>query len=397
MGTCDIADGVLLGGAGLGVDYGDDAFDAGIGKAFADAGVELPVAHAWEEVLRVFSFVAVHDFNGRGREVDFDHALAVFLGLFGNVLDRQAVAAFDDVGGREREKVADAAAYVALEDEDVAGEAEFFIASQVCLAVDVALLGGEVVGRSVLLAGDGVFLEGVVGCVTHVQQPVPVGADGLHIIDDGVLGAAQRGAAVVGVRPGVFVAGHRLECPVVDFAGDGEKGVLGEHELLDVGQVFRGHGVQHESVAGVHLVAVDDLEDDAIVLFALDGEFGIFEVVGGLAVKVQGGVLIHFVFFREEVAIHGVLQPVLGEVFHRNFVAGVNDVGSYEVQLRLGVKSLLDFRRDDTGLDDDFAFLEVLGQDERAGVGTKGDGPGVAVAEEDLRLAGVVVRLGRKG
>ena len=396
MGTGDVADGVLLGLFGAGVHYRDDAVDSCSGEPFTDGDVEFPNAHAGEEVLRVFAFVAVHDFHCGGSQVDFDYALALFLCLFGDVLDGEAVAALDDVGRGEGEKVADAAAYVALEYEDVAGKEQVFIGPQVGFVIAVAFVGGEIDGGAVVLAGDGEFLEGVVGGVAHVHAPVPVGADGLHVVDDGVLGASERGAAVLGVRPGVFVAGHRLEGPVVDLAGDGEKGVLVEHEVPDGGEVFRRHGVQQEAVAGVHLVAVDDLEDDAVVALAGAGEFCVFEVVGGFALESEGDVFVHLVFLREEVAVHGVLQPVLGEVFNRDFVAGVNDVGGDEVQLGLGIHCLLDFGRDDAGFDDDLSFLEVFGKDEGAGVGAEGDGAGVAVPEKDFRLAGIFVRLGRK-
>ena len=72
-----------------------------------------------------------------------------------------------------------------------------------------------------------------------------------------------------GVRPGVFVARNRLEFAVKVFSGDGEEGMFGAHELFDGGEIFRGHGVQHQAFAGVHLVSIDNLEDDAVVFLSL--------------------------------------------------------------------------------------------------------------------------------
>lgn len=86
----------------------------------------------------------------------------------------------------------------------------------------------------------------------------------------------------------------------------------------------------------------------------------------------------------------------MGEVLYGDAVAFVDDVGAYEVYLGFGIKGFLDFWGDDTGFDDDFSIHEEFGKDEGAGVAAKGHRTSIAVAEEDFRLAGVFVRLGRK-
>ena len=268
VGAGYVTNGVLLGGSGLWIDCGDHAVDTGFMQPFPDGGVKLPVTHTGEEVLRIFALVALHNLNGGGGQIDLDGALAVFLGLLRNVLYGESVGALDDVFRSEVEQVADTAADVALEDEYVAGKSKLFVI-QLCFVIDVSFLGGEVVGRAIILGACGVLFEGIVGGVTHVQQPVPVGTDSLHIIDDGILAPSKRGATVDGVRPGVFVARNRLEFAVKVFSGDGEEGMFGAHELFDSGEIFRGHGVQHQAFAGVHLVSIDNLEDDAVVFLSL--------------------------------------------------------------------------------------------------------------------------------
>ena len=66
-------------------------------------------------------------------------------------MDRRTVGACDHVVGRHGEEVADSAADVALEDEDVSGEFDFLILAEVGVEEDVSLFGGEVVRCAVFL------------------------------------------------------------------------------------------------------------------------------------------------------------------------------------------------------------------------------------------------------
>ena len=216
MRTGDVADGVLLGLLGPGVDDSDDTVDTGLLEGGADEVVELAGAEIGEDGASVRAFVALQDLNGSGCQVHLDYARAFLLCLGGHVLNGDPVIGGDYVALREGEKVADTATDVALEDEDVAGGTEIFIIAHVRLVQEVALFCGEVVGGTVLLGADGVFAEGVILCVAHIDAPAPVCADCAHIADDGVVASLTGSPFVLGVVPGVFVFLHRFEtCAVL--------------------------------------------------------------------------------------------------------------------------------------------------------------------------------------
>ena len=215
MRTGDVADGVLLGLLGPGVDDGDHTRDSGLLEGGADEVVELAGAVIGEDGVSVRAFVALQDLDGRGREVDLDYARAFLFCLGGHVLNGNAVVGGDDVALCEGEKVADTAADVALEDEDVAGGTEIFVIAHVRLVQEVALFCGEVVGGTVLLGADGVFAERVILGVAHIDTPAPVCADCAHIADDGVVASLTGSPFVLGVVPGIFVFLHRFETHAV--------------------------------------------------------------------------------------------------------------------------------------------------------------------------------------
>ena len=124
---------------------------------------------------------------------------------------------------------------------------------------------------------------------------------------------------------------------------------------------------------------MDDLEDDAVLLLSFDGDICVLDEIRGLLLKGKLVAIVLLIFVRIEVAVDRILQPVLGEFVNGLFVAGVKDVSDDEINLGLGVKSLLDFFGDDAGLNDNFVLLEELGMEEGMGVSAKGDCPGVAV------------------
>lgn len=205
MGAGDVADGVLLGLFGDGIDGGDYSGDAGSFEGDADEVVEFAGGHIWEECVFCLAFVTVHYFYGGWGEIDFDDSRAFSFGLARDVLNGCSVFRGDDIFGRECEEVADAAADVALEYEDVSCEGDFVVGAEVGFEYDVSFLCCKVIRSPEFLGAYGVFAEGGVFRVAHINAPSPIGSDRTHIGDDGIIAAFKWRAFVMGVFPRIFV------------------------------------------------------------------------------------------------------------------------------------------------------------------------------------------------
>ncbi len=238
VGAGDVADGVLFGLFGDGIDGGDDSGDAGSFEGDADEVVEFAGGHIWEECVFRLAFVAVHYLDGGGSEVDFDDSRTFFFGLARYVLDGCAVFGGDDVVRCEGEEVADAAANVALEYEYVACEGYFVVSSEVGFEYGVSFFCCEVVRGSEFLGTYRIFTEGVVFRVAHIDAPSPIGSDGTHIGDDGIVAAFKRCAFVLGVFPDIFVFPYGFEDSAVFFFFWLEEFVFVAEEVLDGEQCF---------------------------------------------------------------------------------------------------------------------------------------------------------------
>ena len=394
MGAGDIADGVLLGLLGAGVDDGDDAVYSGLLEGFADEAVERAGGVVGEDGPFGLAVVAAEDFEGGGGEVDFDYSLAFVFGLGGDVVDGGAFVRGDDVLGGEGEEVAYAAADVALEYEDVAGCGDVLVAAEVGSVEGVAFFGGEVVGCAEFLGAYGVFAEGVVAGVAHIYAPAPVGADGGHIGDDGVV-AAFFGCSFVGnAVPDVLVFADGLKGVEGFLFGRLEEGVFAAEEFFDGGEGVGCRLVEVDGPAGVEFVAADDVEDGRVGLLAGGGDFLVFEEFVEFVEEVDFVAFGLAVVLGVEEAVDGVLRPVLREVGDGLVVAFFEDVADDAVNLGFGFLGFAHFGGDDAVLDDDFSAGEEFGEDVGACVGAEGDFAGVAVAQEDFGLAGVLARAG---
>jgi len=233
MGTGNVANGVLFGLFGDWVNGGDDSGYAGSFEGNADDVVEFACGHIREECVFCLAFVAVHYFYGCGGEIDFDDSWTFFFGLVRDVLDGCSVIRGDDIFGREGEEVADATADVALEYEDVACEGYFVVGGEVGFEYGVSFFCCEVVRGSEFLGTYRIFTEGVVFRVAHIYAPSPIGSDGTHIGDDGIVAAFKRCAFVPGVFPGVFVFPYGFEDGAVFFFLWLEEFVFVAEEVLD--------------------------------------------------------------------------------------------------------------------------------------------------------------------
>ncbi len=356
MGAGDVADGVLLGLFGAGVDDGDDAVDAGFLEGFADEAVERAGGVVGEDGVFRPAFVAVEDFEGGGGEVDFDYSLAFVFGLGGDVVDGGAPVRCDDVFRGEVEEVADAAADVALEDEDVAGCGDVLVAAEVGLVEGVALFGGEVVGGSEFLGAYGVFAEWVVAGVAHIDAPAPVGADGGHIGDYGVVAALFGGSLVRDAVPDGLVFADGLQGVEVFLSGRLEEGVFVAEEIFDGDEGVGCRFVEVDRPARVEFVAADDVEDGYIGFLAGGGDFLVFEEFVEFVEEVDFVAFGLAVVLGEEEAVDGVLRPVPGEVLRRFVIAFLEDVVDDAVDLGFGFLGFADFVGDDPVLDEDSAF-----------------------------------------
>lgn len=392
MGAGDVADGVLLGLLGPRVDDGDHAGDAGLLEGRADQVIELAGAEEGEDGALVLSLVAVQDLDGSGSQVHLDYARAFLFSLAGDILHGDAVVGGYNVAFSEGEQVADTAADIALEDEDVAGGSQLFVITHIRLVKNVAFLGGEVVGGAVLLGADGVFAEGVVLRVAHVDAPAPIGTDGAHVADDGVVAAFTGCAFVFGVVPDVFVLLDGLQPhAVLQLAGLKER-------VLSAKEVFQGEEgagrslVQLDFLAGVHLEALDDAEDCAVGVYALLGDLLVFEELLGLVLEAEFALVGLGVVLGEDEAVDGVLQPVGAHIVHVGAVALLGDLGADALVLGFGGTGLFDFLRLAALVDDDFFTHPVLGLDEGTRVCALRDLTRITVASQDLGLAGVLVR-----
>lgn len=215
------------------VDDGDDSGDASSFKGDADEVVEFACGHIREECVFRLAFVAVHYFYGSWGEIDFDDSWAFSLGLARDVLDGCSVFCGDNIFGREGEEVADATADVALEYEDVACEGYFVVGAEVGFEYGVSFFCCEVVRGSEFLGTYRIFTEGVVFRVAHIDASSPIGSDGTHIGDDGIVAAFKRCAFVQGVFPDVFVFPYGFEDGAVFFFLWLEEFVFVAEEVFD--------------------------------------------------------------------------------------------------------------------------------------------------------------------
>ena len=311
-----------------------------------------------------------------------------------HILHGDAVVSCDDVVLCEREEVADTAADVALEDEDVPGLREVFIIAHVRLVQKVALLGSQVVGGTILLRAYGMLAERIVLRVSHIHAPAPIGTHGAHVADDGIVASLARGTFVLGVVPGIFVLLDGTEADAVFHLVRLEEGVFGAEEVLEGHEGIRGGLVENDLLAGVQLEAVDDAEDCLVGVDTLLRDLLVLEEIFGLVQQAQLVAVRLGVVLREEETVDGILRPVLVEFVDGLVVALFDDVGDDPLNLSLGFKGVTDFGSDDAVLDEDFAVGEVLRQDVRMGVSPERHLPRVAVPEQDLGLAAVLVQLG---
>lgn len=132
MGAGDVAYRMLLGLFGARVDCGDYAGDACFLEGFTDEVVDFTCVKVWKYGIVVVFYVFVQDFYCGGREIYFHYARAFFFGFAWDVVDCGSVGACYDVAACEVAQVADSASEVALEDEHVSGEVEFFALAKVC-------------------------------------------------------------------------------------------------------------------------------------------------------------------------------------------------------------------------------------------------------------------------
>lgn len=273
---------------------GDDAVDSDFVEGLFDEVVVLACSDEGEEMARVGFLVAFHDVDGGLGEVDFDGARAFVFGFARDVLDVDAVVCLCHIVFGEVEEVAAAAAYIALEDEDVSCHLDFRHFAKVALVEAVSFFGGEVERGSEALGFDGVFAEGVVGCVSHVDAPSPEGADCAHVGDDGVFAALAGYFFVVAVLPCVFVFAYGLEgCAVFELLFF-EEFVLVAKEVFDCQECVGGSCGEVNGSAGIQFVAADDVEDALVAFLSLFGEFLEFEeTFEGVE---EGGVVFFFGF-----------------------------------------------------------------------------------------------------
>lgn len=257
----------------LGRTRSGEPVDTGFLEGLADEVVKFASAEEGEDGVSCPALVAVQYLNGGGREVHLDYARTFFLCLAGDVLYGDAVVGGDDVIGSEGEEVADAAADVALEDENVAGGLEFFVIAHIRLVQQVALFGGEVVGGAVFLGADGVFAEGIVLRVSHIHTPAPIGTDGAHITDDGVVAAFAGCTFVLGVFPDVFVFLDGFQAGAILQLDRLKERVLSAKEVLQGEECVRVRFIKDDFLAGVQFEAVDDAEDGSVGVDSFAGEF----------------------------------------------------------------------------------------------------------------------------
>lgn len=184
-------------------------------------------------------------------------------------MDCCAVFTGDDVVFGEGHQVADSASDIALEDEDVAGEVEFFDVAEVGFIEDVTFFSGEVERGAVFLRADGEFAEWVVFGVAHIYAPAPIGHNCAHIGYECIVAAFLRSAFVWGIFPDIFVFLDGFEDGAVFFFDGLEELVFVAEEVFKVGKgVGRGF-VDVDGLAGVEFVSSDEVEDDVVAFVPL--------------------------------------------------------------------------------------------------------------------------------
>ncbi len=364
----NVADRMLLRLLGPRVDDGHDTVDACLLQRLADKVVEFAGAVEGEDGTLVLSFVALQDLDGGGCQVDLYYARAFLFSFGRHILHGDAVVSCDDVVLGEREEIADTAADVALEDEDVPSLREIFVLAHIRLVQKVSFLGGEVVGGTVLLRTDGILAEWIVLRVAHIHAPAPIGTHGAHVTDDGVVASLAGRTFVLGVVPGIFVLLDGTETDAVFHLVRLEEGVLGAEEVLEGHEGVRGGLVENDLLAGVQLEAVDDAEDCLVGVDTLLRDLLVLEEIFGLVQQAQLVAVRLGVVLGEEETVDGILRPVLVEFVDGLVVALLDDVVDNLLYLCLGFKGVTDFGSDDAVLDEDFAVGEVLRKDVRMGV-----------------------------
>ena len=129
---------------------------------------------------------------------------------------------------------------------------------------------------------DGIFTEGVILGVTHINAPAPVGTDGTHIADDGIVAALAGSTFVLGVVPGVFVLLDGLQSHPVFQLDRLEEGVFSTEEVFEGYEGLRGGFVEDDLLAFVEFVSLDDAEDGVVGVYALLGNLLVLQEVFGL-------------------------------------------------------------------------------------------------------------------
>ena len=107
------------------IDGCDYSVDSSFFHRHADEVVEFPGADEREEATFAFATVAFQNLNGGRCQIDLYDSRTLFFGLARNVLDCCSVFRCDDVVLGEGEEVADTAADIALEHENVTGRGDF--------------------------------------------------------------------------------------------------------------------------------------------------------------------------------------------------------------------------------------------------------------------------------
>lgn len=229
----DLVEVALLGLTGSLIQDCDNSVDSGGVEGFLDEVIVFACTDEREQVARISLLVALHNLDGGRGEVNLDGARALLLGLARDVGDADAVVGVDGVLLCEGEEVATAAAYIALEHEDIPCHLNSWFLAEVTLVEAVTLLGGEVVRCTETLCLDGVLAERVVGGVAHVDAPAPEGTHCAHVGNDGILAALARDFLVSAVLPRVPIFTYRLQgSAVLEFLFLEELVLIAE-EVLD--------------------------------------------------------------------------------------------------------------------------------------------------------------------
>ena len=168
----------------------------------------------------------------------------------------------------------------------------------------------------------------------------------------------------------------------------------------EVVKSYKGIGaclVQDNNLSGVELVPFYDAEDCIVSMDTLGGEFLVLEVVCSLIVEADVLGVRFLVVLGEEEPVDDVLRPGRAEVVDVSLGGLLADSCNDAVNLSLRSTGLSDLRRFLSDIDHDLPLDEVFGENVRMRACALRNLPGVAVPEQDLGLAGVLVLDGGEG